>query len=113
MRYSIDTLLYSHNDVKRKEVCTANSKFEIMKKIKNITESLLVKKRTPMDIDMERHEWTDYDKNDVLEKGDIYHGRGIFPVQHTLKLHPINLDAQKKLIEHCNDLYNRYAKVFQ
>lgn len=103
-------MLYAHDDATKKEISTIKSSLEIMKKIKEVVEKLLRKERPPMDMVVESHEWSEYEKIDVLEKTDIYKGRSIFPIQNSLKLYPMAAEAMDSLKAHCDDLYNRWNR---
>lgn len=69
---------------------------------------MLRKERAPLDIVVGPHEWDTYDKEDVLERIDMYRGRSIFPIQNSIKLHPMEFKVVAALKAHCNDLYDRY-----
>lgn len=68
---------------------------------------LLVRVRTPLNVVVDAHAWGAYDNGEVIQKTDVYSGRGIFPIQDSIKLYPMDAEAKKLLVANCNDLYSR------
>lgn len=68
---------------------------------------LLSRSRTPLNLVLDAHEWGPYDEVDVIKKLDVYDGRGIFPIQNSLKLQAMDQETKRILCSQCNDLYDR------
>lgn len=72
-----------------------------------------------MELHSDYHTWNQCDPADVCKPEQVYGAQAIFPAHNTLRLHPVNFEANSELQTHCADLhtiaeqYVIYGAVFE